>query len=114
MNDVCNGCDKKLRIGEKVFQLAVGKYMKPYITPTYTSSNAVIAEWHEECFNANFSIQEQPYHCVFCGDELHDGIKVVYITLGNKPPHPYKRLEQRGYQLPWIAHIDCWQRLTDN
>ena len=113
MQTNCNGCGQLISAGQKVFQLAEGEYMHSYITPKFVTSNAVIAEWHEECFRAHFSPQEQPYHCVFCGDEVLDGIKVMYITLGLKPSRPYKRLESRGYQLPWIAHIDCWQRLTD-
>jgi hypothetical protein len=32
----------------------------------------------------------------------------MYITLGDKPVSPYRRLERRGYTLPMIAHMDCW------
>lgn len=104
----CVGCKEDLKVGEPVFQLAKGKYMRTYITPTFDPWLGVLAEWHHDCFPIDVSPQEQPYHCVVCGEEVEDGEEVFYITRGRKPRPPYQRLEGRGYKLPLIAHMKCW------
>ena len=104
----CGGCNQPLVPGSRVFQLAAGDYMQSYITPTYRGWDAVVAEWHEQCFRDRITPQEEPYHCVICTELVADGSQVMYLTLGSKPSRGATRLESRGYSLPMIAHATCW------
>ena len=124
MSDKCPRCPVPLRVGDRVFQLARGRYFGPSITPTYRNRWAVLGEWHEECFRKHPKIrfnngdidreyiieitaQEQPYICSLCGDEIERRDWVYYGVIGGKPAKPWFRPERRGYDVEFIAHEDC-------
>jgi len=108
MTDLCAGCRDELNTGDTVYQLAWGRYMRSCITPTYDPWTGPIIEWHTRCAPVNLAPQVQPYFCVVCSELVDDGEEVAYVTVGDKPIPPYKRLERRGYELPLIAHLNCW------
>jgi len=92
MNERCRKCYRELLPGERIVQVARGRYWPGYETPTYKAYGAVVGEWHEECFD-EFGLDEQEglYHCALCGKSLGDSDEVVYAVRGLKPRKPYIR-----------------------
>ena len=108
MEGRCIGCGVPLSPGESVFQLAVGTYFAPNITPTLRD---VRGEWHPNHYQEHALVsQEQPYVCCRCGEVVETGSYVVYGVIGRKANRPAKRPEQRGYELHLIAHYGCWYK----
>src|SRR5437868_15459431 len=98
MNENCPNCLNPLGTGDRVFQLARGRYYVPFETPSYAYGPSVLLEVHEECCqNFPIDMQRQPYKCRECDDRLQHGEDVVYGVLGDKPSPQYTRPESRGH-----------------
>src|SRR4051794_20060634 len=111
MNGPCSLCGEYVRSGARIFQVAFGQYIRGFKTPTYQNSSSVLYEGHEGCFD-NFPTepQREPYSCSICGRNIRHGSRVVYGVVGHKPSPGYTRPERRGYEMPFIAHVSCWDR----
>lgn len=111
MGQSCGGCSIPLNAGERIYQLATGRYERDTITPHLS---AVVAEWHLECLqNSGLVSQMSPYSCSSCGGDVADWEVVVYITKGEKPAVEFRRPERRGKTLPFIAHRKCLESRID-
>lgn len=111
MNGTCSLCGGSVRVGARIFQLSFGQYFRGAETPTYQDSSSVLYEGHESCFD-NFptEAQREPYKCSICDRSIRHGARVVYGVVGRKPASGYKRPERRGHEMPFIAHVSCWDR----
>ena len=112
MTDTCFKCDKPLLPGQWVYQLARGIYYFPHPTPTYLWPDAILAEWHFDCFDkALLNRQEQMYRCATCRETITSHAAVVYGVIGLRPQRGYIRPEHRGYELWFVIHDRCWEEL---
>lgn len=104
----CVACRGLLSSGELVFQLAVGTYLEPNITPTLEDLRG---EWHPSHYEEHaLRPQQQPYFCCRCERIIEGGCLVVYGVIGEKARYPAIRAERRGYELHLIAHYGCWYK----
>jgi hypothetical protein len=108
--DSCIGCGERLQPEDPVYQLARGNVMAGFITPTYTATAAVLAEWHQH-FAPPLALQDQykPYSCSICAKPLGHTADVIYLTQGTRPRPPYARPSRRGYTIPFTAHPQCFR-----
>ena len=111
MNEGCSLCGRSVRPGTSLFQVSFGQYVKGAETPTYQDSSSILYEGHESCFD-NFPTepQREPYACSICGRSIRHRARVVYGVVGRKPSPGYIRPERRGHEMPFIAHVSCWDR----
>lgn len=110
MANKCRVCREPIQPGTKIYQIAVGYYYRGYRTPTYSLS--FDDEVHETCFNEtsiHLHPQHEPYRCVICNEDIEHGMEVIYAVNGTKPFPPYRRPESRGNEMPYIAHVACWE-----
>lgn len=114
MSSECERCGKKIRAGQRVVQMAKGRYCVGQITPTYGDfvANPDVREWHEQCFTEySLARQKGPYRCLNCGETIAHASMVYYILIGTKPAPGYIRPEGRGKTMPWIIHArNCRRR----
>jgi hypothetical protein len=111
MSGTCSLCSKPVRVRTRIFQISFGQYFRGAETPTYQDSSSVLYEGHESCFD-NFSTeaQREPYRYSICNRSIRHRANVIYGVVGSKPALGYKRPERRGHEMPFIAHISCWER----
>lgn len=107
MSKECERCGEKISAGDRVIQMAKGRYCIGQITPTYGDfvGNPDVREWHEACF-AEYKLKPQsgPYKCLNCGNRITHGAMVFYIVIGTMPEPGYIRPESRGMTMPWVIH----------
>ena len=107
MTEKCRAesCKLPLFQGERIVQMATGKYFDGYITPTFSG---IVAEWHEECFQ-EFTLRPQlvPYVCQTCHKPVKHGDKVIYICIGNKAGPDHIEPEDHGYEMYLVTHVAC-------
>jgi hypothetical protein len=113
MNNRCetDDCGALLAPGDRVVQMASGRYFPEQITPTYGDfvSDPEVRQWHAECFK-EFDLVRQapPYKCLRCHRPIQRSEEVYYITVGTKYSLQHVRLAGRGKTMPWIIHArDC-------
>jgi len=106
MYDKCCKCAGNILPGQPVFQLAIGKYFPPAITPTMPVH---LGNWHKDHVNESvFRPQGQPYHCAICNDEIAGTEQVLYGVIGKQPEWCWIRAESRGYVMQLVACKKCW------
>jgi hypothetical protein len=106
MADLCSShnCNKPIRAGQKMVQVARGYWREGYITPTL---ERIESEWHERCYRRMLIAQSLPYTCSTCNQMIEHNQYVAYVTIGDAPDIFYIRAERRGYQLAFIEHVKC-------
>jgi len=109
MSGTCQVCRRRIAPETRIYQLSVGHYYRGYETPTYESRDAVIYECHENYLASSLEPQGPPYRCSLCNGRLDNGARVIYLVVGDKPAHGYKRPECRGHEMPFIAHDYCFE-----
>jgi len=99
MSSECERCGEKIRAGQRVVQMAKGRYCADQITPTYGDfvTDPDVREWHEDCFTEyNLTPQSGHYRCLNCGKKIAHASSVYYIVVGTKPVPEYVRPANRG------------------
>jgi len=106
MPDLCSSinCNRPIRPGDDMVQVARGYYCEGQITPTL---EYIDSEWHYRCYEGEVAPQSPPYICQSCKRRITHGQFVVYVTFGEAPEESYIRAENRGRILRFIQHAKC-------
>jgi hypothetical protein len=105
MSTQCCVCHDRIVPMASVIQLCIGRYYRPFITPTMEE---ILGNWHEHHFDRGLiHPQRQPYGCTFCARKIESHATVLYAVRGRQPEPWWVRPYDRGYEMQFIACPKC-------